>query len=128
MKKLLFVLIFFSTLTIVGQTNKLIGSWGFDKDVNELKTSDTLLLSETNLFLFKNYTFNKNGDFEFCSDSKPVKAKGRTFECVWSKIGTWTYTKPILTIVLADKSMNLFVNKMTKNSGRLQVVEVINKK
>ena len=128
MKKLLFFSIFLSTLTIAGQTSKLVGSWGFNKDINQLKTSDTLLLSQTDLLLLKNYTFNKNGDFEFCGDSKPVKAKGRTVECVWSKIGTWTYDNTMLTIYLADRSMNLFVNKINKKSGRLQVMEIINKK
>jgi hypothetical protein len=128
MKNLLFILIFFSTLSVSGQTTKLIGSCGFSKDINQLKTSDTLLLSHTDLFLLKNYTFNKNGDFEICGDSKPVKAKGRTVECVWSKIGTWTYDNTMLTIYLADRSMNLFVNKINKKSGRLQVMEIINKK
>jgi hypothetical protein len=127
MRYLFFILVFLSTLTTVGQTTKLVGAWGFSKDINQLKTSDTLLLSQTDLFLLKNYTFNKNGDFEVCSDSKPVKAKGRTMKCVWNKIGTWTYDKTILTIYLADKSMNLFVNKIGKKSGRLQVMEIIKK-
>lgn len=127
MKNLFFFLIFLSTLKMVGQTKELVGSWSFNKDVNQLKTSDTLLLSQTDLFLSKNYNFNKNGDFEICNDTVPLKAKGKTVECIWKKIGTWTFTKPILTIILDNKSMNLFVNKVGKKSGRLQVVEVINK-
>lgn len=124
MKKISFLLIFLAALTVAGQTTELVGSWGFNKDVNQLKTSDTLLLSQTDLLLLNNYTFNKNGDFEKCNDTKILNAKGRTMQCVWSKIGTWTYTKPILTIFLEDKSMNLFVNRLRKKSGRLQVVEI----
>lgn len=91
------ILMLFS-LTTIGQTSLLENCWGLNKDLSQIRQNDTLQFFSPNAFLYKTYKFDKKGNLFSCDEMISAKSKGRTMKCIWSKIGSWSFSSDTLEI------------------------------
>ncbi len=100
------ILVFQSCLC---QTQKIVRTWCFDKDLNQLKRADTISFITPDSLLDKTFKFFDNGAFAVCTEMKTLKL------CKWDKIGTWSFKNKTLTVQTSDLLLNLKLISSTKD-------------